>query len=64
MDFDGAWGDEIAEGGDALLKGLLNFSLFGVLGLDGDFGGGKLFRGFILSRHLVFLLYEHKWWRV
>jgi hypothetical protein len=35
-----------------------------VLGLDGDFGGGKLFRGFIFSRHLVFLLYEHKWWRV
>ena len=64
VDFDGAWGDEIAEGGDALFKGLLNFSLFGVLGLDGDFGGSKLSRGFIFSRHLVSLLYEHKWWRV
>ena len=42
MELEGAGGNEVAKGGDALFEGLLDFGVLGSLGLGGDVGGREI----------------------
>ena len=56
MDFNGGGGDEVAESGNSLFKGGLDFGFFAGLSGGGDLSGGRLgLLLFLFSRHLVLL---------